>query len=454
MALTQVGLRPDTFFARVCRVGTSLALPLLLLAGCLANAQEQTASTTSTGARTVAFVGVSVVPLTSDVVLPNQTVVVDDGKIAAIGEAGRVSVPVGTQVIDGHGRYLMPGLSDMHAHIFRQPAEDALFLYLANGVTTIRNMAGNPRFLTLKRQVATGELPGPRIFTSSPMLMRGGLLPGVSVAADTPAQADAHVAAFKQAGYDSIKLHTPIAAEVFTAAIAAGLRHDIPVEGHVPEDVGVSKAIKAGLSSIEHFSSYSSTAVDAGLERLTVESGVWNCPTLIVMWTNLNQDKLMAAPFEEIRYMRQADAMANAERRARNPKPANNINVSGFQKLLKRLHDTGAKLMVGTDTGTFMLVPGFSLHRELGLWVEAGLRPYDVLRAATVAPADYLGIAGEAGTIETGKRADLVLLAANPLIDIKNASRIEGVMSAGRYTDKAEIDRRLAEMAARVAAAP
>lgn len=397
-----------------------------------------------------AFVDVAVVPMSRDAVLPRRTVIVRDGKIAAIGESGRLKPPAGARIIDGRGRYLMPGLADMHAHLFMVDPKDALFLFLANGVTTVRVMAGSPRLLRLRSEIEAGSVVGPRLFVASPMLVDRVRLPGYSAQAADAAEAARRVQAFKEAGYDFIKTHQPITPDAYLGAIAEGKRLGIPVLGHVDLEVGVARSIEAGYASGEHFKGYSPRGPDPALERLTVDNGFYNCPTLVAMWTNARQDALLADPLPEMRYLPLRSARGNADFRRR--KEADEVDVPGYQRLLKRLDDQGARLLTGTDTGIFSVVPGFSLHREFGLWAEAGLSPYRVLRASTVQPAEFIGPRAASGVIEVGRRADLVLLDADPLADIANARKIAGVMAAGRYFDRAELDRGLADIEARAGA--
>lgn len=396
------------------------------------------------------FVDVSVVPMSRETVLPRRTVIVRDGRIVAIGESRRLKPPAGARIIDGRGRYLMPGLADMHAHLSMIDPRDALFLFLANGVTTVRIMAGNPRMLRLRGEIEAGSVAGPRLFVASPMLVQRVRLPGSSVQAADAAEAAQRVREAKDAGYDFIKTHQPITPEAYLAAIAEGRRLGIPVLGHVSPEVGVARSIEAGYATGEHFKGYDPRGPDPVLERLSVESGFRNCPTLVAMWTNAQQDALLADPLPEMRYLPPRSARGNADFRRR--KEADEVDVPGYQRLLKRLDDRGARLLTGTDTGIFAVVPGFSLHREFGLWAEAGLSPYRVLRASTVEPAVFLGPHADSGVVEVGRRADLLLLDADPLADVANARKIAGVMTAGRYLDRAELDRGLADIEARTAA--
>lgn len=465
-------LHRTSFLSRFTRAGLSLLLALMTCAA--AAAQESKATVGSV----FAFVGVSVVPLDRERVLENQTVVVRDGRIVEVGAASQTKVPAGATQIDGRGKFLMPGLADMHAHLF--PGEGApgdlasqqLILYLANGVTTVRNMIGAPAHLVLRQRVAQGKLLGPTIVTAGPPLLGRD--------ADSSVVAERIVASQKQAGYDLLKVHEGLKPEVYEAIVAAARRAGIPFAGHATASVGLARALAARQASIEHLDGYLQALVPDNapvpptpsqvvlgpvlehvderrlpqLARATRDAGVYNTPTLALFKIVVSgDDPSEFLKWPELRYV--PAKMREGFARQKGGINLSEVPVAERKRYLelrdhtvKALHDAGAKLLVGPDSPQLFLVPGFGTHREMGAMAETGLTPYAVLQAATRNAAEYLGKTAEVGTVEAGKRADLVLLDANPLQSVANASRIAGVMVRGRWLPRAELDRLLDEIAA------
>jgi imidazolonepropionase-like amidohydrolase len=423
-----------------------------------------------------AFVGVNVIPMDRERILENQAVVVRDGHIVAMGPAATTPVPEGALRIEGSGKYLLPGLAEMHAHIpvpdqDRAYAERVLFLYVASGVTTARSMLGHPSHLELRRKIEAGEIVGPRLWTSGPSAS------GSSVR--TPAQADSLVRAQKAFGYDFVKIHPGLSRESFEALDRAADEVGIRFAGHVPSAVGVSRALAAGYWSIDHLDGYLHAIVADGapvnleqaggffgielvdqvdenkipaIARATREAGVWNVPTQTLM-ENLAvetpPESLALRP--EYRYMprefleRSIQQKQNLHRQT--TAEARRRFIELRRKLVKALHDSGAGLLLGSDAPQWWNVPGFSALRELEAMVAAGLTPYQALETATRNVAVFLGVADRQGTVEVGKRADLLLLDANPLENIANVHRRSGVMIRGRWLSREEIEERLARIA-------
>lgn len=437
-------------------------------------------STLSFRTSVVAFVNVNVVPMDRERVVENQTVVVRGSRIAAIGRASDTSVPEGALRIDARGKYLMPGLAEMHAHVpgANAPpgfAERVLFLYLANGITTIRGMLGHPRHLELRERLARGEVPGPRLITSGPSL-NGNSIPNP----DTARRAVLHQ---KAAGYDFLKIHPGITRAAYDAVDAAADEVGIPFAGHVPADVGLMRALEAGQASIDHLDGYMQLLVpeDAPVERksaaffgfnlvehvdeskipalaaATRKAGVWNVPTQALVEElagGLDPEVLARRP--DLRYMPRevVSSWANA---LSGWKTSPNIGYTPERgrrflevrrKLIKALHDAGAGLLLGSDAPQLFNVPGFSIHEELRALAAAGLSPYEALETGTRNVAAFFGELDERGTVESGKIADLVLLGGNPLESLDNVRRIEGVMRDGRWLPGSEIRRRLEAIAA------
>ena len=419
-----------------------------------------------------AFVNVNVVPMTSETVVAAQTVLVDGRKIVTIGDVDTVPIAKGTFVIDGTDRYLMPGLSEMHAHIppvTSTSLERVLGLNVANGITIVRGMLGQPAHLDLRQQILSGEIFGPRLFTSGPSFN------GNSVS--SPQHATDMVRAQHGAGYDFLKIHPGLTKAEFDALATTAIRFGIQFSGHVSVAVGVPNALAAGMASIDHLDGYMQAMVDddadlssrsAGLfgvllaDRIdeakiaeiaaaTAEAGVWNVPTeaMFEHWTSETPITEMR-DWPEMRYMPLGTIGRWADRKqqvlndpAYDPEiVARAIGIR--RKLILALHEAGSGLLLGSDAPQVFNVPGFAIHRELEYLVASGLTPYAALRTGTANPAEFFGQERVFGTVETGKEADLVLLDANPLDDISNAGRIHGVMLRGRWLNRADLDQILA----------
>jgi imidazolonepropionase-like amidohydrolase len=412
-----------------------------------------------------AFVGVNVIPMDRDTVLRDQTVVVREGRIVSVGPNGKAEVPADAVRVDGAGKFLMPALAEMHAHIPGGQAPDAaiervLFLYAANGLGTIRGMLGDPRHLKYRSRAAAGEIVSPRIYTSGPSL-NGNTVPTKEAAIEA-------VTSQKAAGYDLLKIHpgVPLAAYDALAAKAQELKMDFA--GHVPAEVGVVHALETRYRSIDHLDGYveamsKNTApsqffginlindVDesrlADLVLKTKAAGTWQVPTEILfdnLMSEESPESLRNRP--EMKYVenvKQLDAWVEQKRKFLQVPAADRQKFIALRrKLIKTLFDAGVPFGLGSDAPQMWNVPGFSAHRELGALVAAGLTPYQALRTGTVNVGVYFNDTST-GTIANGKRADLVLLDANPLEKIENSSSIAGVMINGRWMGRAEIDKRL-----------
>ncbi|MEX0900289.1 MAG: amidohydrolase family protein [Gammaproteobacteria bacterium] len=425
-----------------------------------------------------AITGVTVVPMDTERVVDGQTVIVRDGRIEAIGPD--LAIPKDAMTIDGRGRFLMPGLAEMHAHVPPQAhdaqlIEDTLFLYVANGITFARSMLGAPHHLELRERAARGEIVSPRIYTSGPSL-NGNSVP-------TPVAAREMVAEQKRAGYDFLKIHPGLDRPRYDAIVAAADEHDIPFGGHVPAAVGLARALEAGQATIDHLDAFFPPLLRGGasladtesmffgwnlagevdeskiepLVRRVRDARVWIVPTEALM-----QHLLLPEPSAErlaqrdiMRYVPRATRAqwVEAKRGMIRQAAYDPALVARFidvrAKLMKALQDAGAGLLLGSDAPQVFNVPGFSIHDELRMLVDAGLTPYEALATGNVNVARFLGESDEFGTVEIGKRADLVLLEANPLADVANASRIAGVMLNGRWLPVRELTAGLEQIAQR-----
>jgi imidazolonepropionase-like amidohydrolase len=428
----------------------------------------------------VAIVGVNVVPMTGDRVLERQTVLASGGVIAAVGGDDQIRVPRGAFVIKGHGKYLMPGLAEMHAHVprgadSRAYRDDVLFLYVANGVTLARGMLGDPEHLTLRSELAAHQVLGPRLYTSGPSLN------GNSVS--SAEQGAEMVREQKRAGYDFIKLHPGLSRDSFLAVARTAHEIGIPFGGHVSRDVGLRLALESRQATIDHLDGYilavSSAADDptahpdnlglalkleqprvADIVARTRAAGTWIVPTQSLSENMFGRDTpeaLDARP--EMRYV---SPKLRAEYRKRKQEildmkaltpELSNQYIDARRRIIRTLNEADAGLLLGSDAPQLYNVPGVAAHRELQAMVDAGLTPYEALRMGTSAPAAFLRESGKFGIVAAGASADLVLVDANPLANIGNTQKISGVLVRGRWLSRQFIDGGLAELQQRVATA-
>ena len=452
---------------RIACMGISAAF--ILLAAVPARAQE--------APPVVVFENVTVLPMDSERVLESQNVVIRGRRIAEIGPAARVRAPEGALRIDCRGKFLMPGLAEMHGHLpspqaAQQVGEDfldrVLLLFVANGVTTVRGMLGAPLHLQVKAEIARGERLGPQIFTTGPSL-NGTSVPTMDVAWRT-------VSEQRAAGYDLLKIHPGIKREVYDEIARTARRERIPLGGHVPADVGLLRVFISGQASVDHLDGYAEALIKHGvtpqgepgffalhwvddldesklpaLAAASRAARTWNVPTQVLVENRYADDSPEArARRPEMRYVPapmlsqwvEAVKKETAEP-GFTPERARRF-IQLRRRIIKALHDAGAGILLGADTPQVFNVPGFATVQELGALVAAGLTPYEALEAGTRSPALYFGLEESFGTVEVGKRADLLLLEANPLLDIANVRRRAGVMVAGRWLSAEELERRLA----------
>jgi hypothetical protein len=414
----------------------------------------------------VVFEHVTVIPMDRERVLADRTVIVVNDRITAVEEEGRATVPPGATRVDARGHFLMPALAEMHAHIpggqAGAVAERVLFLYVANGIGTIRSMLGDPGHFQLRDRATRGEIVAPTMYLAGPSFS------GQSV--QTPEAATARVVEQQKAGFDLLKIHPGVSRAVFDALAAAADRARIRFAGHVPVDVGLHRALEARYWTIDHLDGYVEALARPGapapqlfginlidhldesrlpqLVAATREAGTWNVPTqsLLEHWYGPDDpDEMRRWP--EMQYANPDDVenWVATKRKFLEAWPAGHreLYIGLRRQLIRALHEGGARLLLGSDAPQTWNVPGFSIHRELATYVAAGLTPYDALATGTRNIAEHFGTLDRTGTIEAGKRADLVLLEANPLEDISHTSRIAGVMIGGRWLPRSEIDRRL-----------
>ena len=443
------------------RVKTSVLL-LCALAVSTAVAQPQTP--------VIAITNVTVIPLDRERALANHTVLIRGDRIDAIGAADTIAVPAGATRIDGRGKFLLPGMAEMHAHIPGGPnatdadMQRALLLFAANGITTIRGMLGEPRHLPLRDAVGKGNVVGPTIYTS-----------GVSFNANTAKSVDVAVKMVqdqKAAGYDLLKIHPGVPRDVFDAVAAEANRVRIPFAGHVPADVGLERALSAKYQSIDHIDGYFEYAVKPGApvdlknpgffganltEHLdearlakavadTKRAGVWIVPTqgLLDMFMSMDTaEELAKRPGVEF-MPAQLIAAWTKQRQAFMAQPgftrANNERfLQTRRRLLKALHEAGVDIALGSDAVQTFSVPGFSIFNEMNAMALAGLTPYEIYVTGSRNVARYFNREKDVGTIERGKLADLVLVDADPLANVANFEKQTGTFIRGRWYPRADL---------------
>jgi imidazolonepropionase-like amidohydrolase len=418
---------------------------------------------------------VQVIPMDKEQVLPNQVVVIKDGKVSLMGDARMVKYSKDALVIDGKGKYLLPGLAEMHAHIPPvndiAPMKEVALLFALKGITTIRGMLGHPLHLQLREQLQQRTTIGPRFYTSGPSVN--------GQTASTPEIAAKMVRDQKAAGYDFLKLHPGLTKENFAVIAATAKEVGIPFAGHVSFDVGVWRAIDAGYASIDHMDGFVESLVP-GIENMTEQQTglfglyigykadttripklvnalrdhhIWVVPTQCLAERWLGPDKtpeaLGAEP--EMIYMARntVNGWVNTKKNllanpAYNAEQAKQF-VALRRKLINACNKGGVGLLLGSDAPQVFDVPGFSLHHELQYLVDAGLTPYEALRTGTVNPAAYFK-RDDIGVVKPGAVADFILLRGNPLKDIKEIGNIEGVMLDGRWLSKEYIETSLKKL--------
>lgn len=442
-------------------------------------------------AQTVAFTNVNVIPMDRERVIANQTVVIKNGLIVEIADVKKLKLPRDAVRIDGTGKYLVPGLVDMHTHLLSDSDEfpdsigpDELRVMVANGVTTARFMIGTPELLTLRSRSMNGEINAPTIYVASPHLT--GREQGNNFVVNTPEEAREAVRKSKAAGYDFIKVTTFIKAEVYEAAVDEAAKQNIRVVGHADSRfVGVERAWKA-KQQIEHLDGYMELLLrdDAPMKGSVSDIYIYN-PDNWKSFDYMDEAKIpdiarktvAANPYVDPthHFMKNSFGRLRTEDEIRKQpdfrfypakvqqqwldfyKKNRFINTVSLEKrarwiqlrekMIKAIYDAGGRIMTGSDTPEFLWLYGFGVHHELIALKDAGLSNYAVLEAATRNPSLFFGTLDKVGTIEKGKRADLVLLNANPLTNISATQNRAGVMLKGKWHTQEELNAWLDESA-------
>jgi len=433
---------------------------------------------------TLAITHVSVIDGSDSTPRVDQTVVIRGTRIVSVGATRAIHTPAGIRVVNGQGKFLIPGLWDMHVHTAVIGGRDLLGLYVANGVTGVRDMAGAWDTLsTWRRDITAGRLVGPRIIASGPYL-EGGDIPVAHILTRTPDEGRAGVDSLVKLGVDFVKVHGQLTPATYFAIARRARERGIPFAGHVSRAVGSAAASDSGQKSIEHMLAIPAPCtpaesialqprypVQGALGRCSsqdlsllyarfVRNGTWVTPTFaaqmeVVQWPkhDVPGDSLAHYLPDTVRkFVAQMFPMPDSI-----PPGADSVGLAMFTKRLVQaatMRHAGVRFLTGTDAPLRNSPPGFGLHEELLLLVRGGFTPFEALRAATIEPADYLGMLDSAGTIARRKLADLVLLDANPLDDIRNTRRIVAVIANGRYFDAAERKRLIARPTSSAAKSP
>lgn len=435
---------------------------------------------------TVVFRNVTLIDMRSEQPKPNMTVVVSGTRISKIGK--NIKIPKNAQIIDASGKYLIPGLWDMHAHAVNIRHESWFPMLIANGVTGIRDL-GSPlpleKINEIRGAVSDGKILGPRIGAVAGRIVNGVGGDASHEIVSTPEEGRQLVRRYKQQGADFIKPYNLLAQETYLAILDEAKRQKMPVEGHVPFSMTAEETSDLGQIIIEHnfgvllsasraedelrkasqtepnrWASFEAKAAVAFDEQKAktlfarfVRNGTWSCPTIIayrqlLYFDNesifLNDDRMKYIP----QPVRERWHTAFVQRSQINMNADNKTRWKMRSRIVGMMHRMGVRLLAGTDMADLYIIPGFSLHDELQLMVEAGLSPLTALQTATINPAKFLGKEKEFGTIEKGQFADLILLDANPLADISNTKKINAVVVNGRLLDRKTLDKLLTDVEA------
>jgi imidazolonepropionase-like amidohydrolase len=425
-----------------------------------------------------AFVDVTIIRVYGEAHLRHQTVLVRGDRIETVAPARSVRVPRDARVLSRPGQILAPGLADMHVHIFSPP--DGI-LFLANGVTTVRNMNGRADTNALAARIDSGLAPGPRIYSSGPII--NGPSTDWSVVAGTPAAIRELIAGQARSGYIGAKLYETLAPDVFSAGVAAARANGLQVYAHVPASMSLEQVLDLHIDSIEHLTGFdralapnahsdwdeerwagANRSLISPLARRVASSGVWNDATLVTLrdapcafaniaaaeagpeyrYATRRQRTLWRSQFEEARAQRDPQAACQMSQRAHRMRIA----------MLGALRAAHARLLIGTDAPQPFVYPGFSLQEELTLHLDAGFTRAEVLRIASREAARFLRRQHEFGIVAPGARADLLLLDRDPENDLTVLQVPAGVMGAGRWRDAAELSQLLEGVARANARAP
>ena len=439
----------------------TIALSLLIL--CLASFTSISQVRTKSGPRPLAITHVTVIDATGRAAIPDLTVVIEGDRIVTIGKSAEVPLPRRAQVVNGAGKFLIPGLWDAHVHL-SWTTGSVLPVLIANGVTSVRDMGGRLSELDdWRTKIATGMLVGPRILRAGPIL-NGQKFNQYQMVSGNPDETRGVVRALKEAGVDFIKVHRRMPRDSYFAAIDEAKKQGLTLVGHIPMTVTPAEASDAGQATIEHTETLFEGTFAATLKGRTLFAAIRQFrpdeanllfarfaanhtvsdPTLIAYRGSIDFSDPSLPPNPNLRYV----AASNKKTLEQYRLPAAELaqwkqTFAELCEVVRQMHTAGVTLIAGTDIAG-PRIPGFSLHEELALLVQCGLTPMQALQAATSAPAGVLNKSKDLGTIEVGKLADMILLDANPLDDIHNTQRIRAVIVGGKLMNRFALDKLLA----------
>jgi imidazolonepropionase-like amidohydrolase len=409
--------------------------------------------------KTIAITHVTVIDPKSASVKRDMTVVIRGDRIVAVRRSRIIETIKGAMTIDAAGKFLIPGLWDMHVHIGTGDFEkqQMLRLFVTQGVTGIRLMNGRPRHHLWRQEIERGGLLGPRMVIAS-RIIAGPTSFSSGAKVNNAEEARAAARQAKDEAADFIKVHDGLSREAYFAIMDEAKRLGVPVTGHVPESITAAEAANVGQKSIEHFTGLNEAANDSAkadaLIPILKRNHTRLCPTLIMIRNYSVLDDPSLANDPRLRYLNQAwkgwwlDMTRDANKMPATEWTARREIVRKGKALFGRFQQGGVQILAGTDDSNPFVVPGFSLHDELALLVESGLSPMQALRAATINPATFFQKTATLGSVETGKLADFVLLDANPLEDIHNTTKIYAVVLNGRVLERKALDEIMSEIEA------
>lgn len=385
---------------------------------------------------------------------PDMSVVIQGNRITSIGKSAKANIPTNARVIDARGKFLIPALWDMHVHLGNEDFDKSSYLrlFIANGVTGIRIMDGSPEYHLWRKEIESGTLLGPRMVIASQVIGFGDS----SNLSETAIREEVRKA--KQEGADFIKVHDNILRSSYFALMDEAERLNLPVEGHVPASITAREASEAGQKSIEHSTGLDDAKSDESLAEALIavfkRNRTWLCPTLIMRSNYASLDDASLATDPRLKYVKPSwrnrwlNMTKNAVSTPSGEWSKRREIIRKEKVLVGKMQKAGVGILAGTDDANPYSFVGFGLHDELAMLVEAGLTPMQALQAATLNPAKFFNTLASLGTIEKGKLAELVLLDANPLVDIRNTQRINAVVVKGRYFSKESLQQILAEVEA------
>lgn len=427
-----------------------------------------------------AFTHVNVIPMNKEMVLKDYTVIIQNGVITKLGSAKSLKVPEKATIIESKGKYLIPGLSDMHVHlegdawnIMYKPEskftkeqinfDDILFLYIANGITTIDVMFAFPEHIELREKINNNEILGPQLVLSK-MIDGAGKAwpPPLGTWVNNAKEAKSAVIEAHKLGFDRIKVYSFLDKESYDSIITTAKGLNIPVDGHIPLSTSVEHVIASGQNMITHSEEIMKFAKDYTPEQIEYfASFVANSHTWLTATLTTSNNLISLFEYSEQEFSKTGTQYLHPMGTDIWNYIYNNLYKNVPQENRNAIHDgykhfqipftyefykKGGKLLIGTDALIPSNVPGFSLHEELEQLVNIGLSPFEALKVSTTNTHEFLGELEIAGTIESGKKANLVLLDENPLERISNTKRIIGVMTHNQWISKKEIDQRLVEI--------